>query len=87
MVMDLEFMKMKIEAMSKVNQIEVLRILKNTPNAKINENKSGVFVNMSFLPIATITEIETYIQYVEEQEESLQTVELQKDDFKNEYFD
>lgn len=85
--MDLEFMKMKIESMSKVNQIEVLRILKNGSSVKINENKSGVFVNLSFLPVTTVTDIETYIQYVEEQEESLQTVELQKDDFKNEYFD
>lgn len=86
-MMDLEFMKMKIESMSKVNQIEVLRILKNGSSVKINENKSGVFVNLSFLPVTTVTDIETYIQYVEEQEESLQTVELQKDDFKNEYFD
>lgn len=86
-MMDLECMKMKIESMSKVNQIEVLRILKNGSSVKINENKSGVFVNLSFLPVTTVTDIETYIQYVEEQEESLQTVELQKDDFKNEYFD
>lgn len=85
--MELEFMKMKIEAMTKVNQIEVLRILKNIPNVRLNENKSGVFVNMSFLPENALDDLVRYIQYVEEQEETLKTAENQKDDFKSEYFD
>ena len=80
-------MKMKIEAMTKVNQIEVLRILKNIPNVRLNENKSGVFVNMSFLPENALDDLVRYIQYVEEQEETLKTAENQKDDFKSEYFD
>jgi hypothetical protein len=85
--MELEFMKMKIEAMTKVNQIEVLRILKASTDVRLNENKSGVFVNMSFLPENALGELVKYIQYVEEQEETLKTAENQKEDFKSEYFD
>lgn len=85
--MELEFMKMKIEAMTKVNQIEVLRILKASTDVRLNENKSGVFVNMSFLPENALDDLVRYIQYVEEQEETLKTAENQKDDFKSEYFD
>jgi hypothetical protein len=57
-------LKDKIEKMSKNNQIEVLRILKHNPAIKLNENKSGVFVNISFLPKETIEELAKYVRYV-----------------------
>ena len=83
---NLECIKQKIESLGKIHQIEVLRILKNSPGIKINENKSGVFVNLSFLPKPTIESITKYIQYIQEQETTLQTIELQKDSFKTEFF-
>ena len=45
----LSSIKDKIERMPKNNQIEVLKILKKYQNIKLNENKSGIFVNLSFL--------------------------------------
>ena len=45
----LETMKTRIEQMNKLQHIEVLKILQNNPNIKLNENKSGVYVNLSFL--------------------------------------
>ena len=83
---DLECIKQKIESMGKIHQIEVLRILKNSPGIKINEYKSGVFVNLSFLPKQTIGNITQYIQYIQEQEMTLQTIESQKNTFKSEFF-
>jgi hypothetical protein len=82
----LEAMKQKIESMGKNHQLEVLRILKNAPGIKINENKSGVFVNLSFLPELTIHNIRQYVQYVQEQENVLQRIESQKIAFKTEFF-
>ena len=80
-------LKDKIEKMSKNNQIEVLRILKHNPAIKLNENKSGVFVNISFLPKETITELAKYVKYVGDQESVINTVEHQKQEFKNTFFD
>ena len=86
MDMDLENIKQKVESLAKIHQIEVLRILKSAPGTKINENKSGVFVNLSFLPKLTIDAIVQYIRYIQEQERALQTIESQKNAFKTEFF-
>jgi hypothetical protein len=84
--MDLELLKTKIEKMSKMHHIEILKILKKNGNVKLNENKSGVYVNLSFLPKDTISELENYLNYIEDQETSLIVLENQKEEFKNSFF-
>lgn len=81
----LEQIKSEIESMDKYNQIEILKILSKNL-CKINENKSGVYVNLSFLDKATMDELEKYIAYSKQQEETLITMEYQKDEFKNAFF-
>lgn len=81
----LEEIKNKIEAMDKYHQIEILKILSNN-NSKINENKSGVFVNLSFLSKNTVLEMKHYIDYIKDQEDSLIKVEYQKQEFQNTFF-
>ena len=83
---DLEKLKNTIESMSKMHHIEILKILKKNQNVKLNENKNGVYINLSFLPDEIINEISDYVNYINDQENSLQTMEIQKDDFKNTYF-
>jgi hypothetical protein len=78
MVMDLEIIKQKIEKLDKLRHIEILKIIKKYPEVKLNENKSGVFINISFLPEIAIKEIFDYLQYIEEQELLLNTVETEK---------
>ena len=84
--MDLAVLKDKIERLSKTNQLEILSILKNANGIKLNENKNGVFVNMSFLPEDTLAEIDKYVRYVYDQETTLNDFENQKQDFKNTFF-
>jgi hypothetical protein len=81
----LEGLKMRIERLSKHHQIEILAILSKN-QCRLNENKSGVYVNLSFLPATVIDEIRQYLSYVNDQEESLLTMEYQKDEFKNAFF-
>jgi hypothetical protein len=81
----LENIKNAIEFMNKYNQIEVLKILEKNM-CKINENKSGVYINLSFLSEKTIPELEKYVEYTKDQEESLNTMEYQKEEFKNAFF-
>jgi hypothetical protein len=72
--------------MSKTNHIEILQILKKHQNVKLNENKSGVFVNLSFLSNELLEEINKYVNYINEQESVINTIETQKQEFKNTFF-
>ncbi len=82
----LVFLKDKIEKMTKTQQLDILRILKKNPAIKLNENKSGIFVNISFLPSDSIEEIDKYVKYVGDQESELNLLENQKQEFKNTFF-
>ena len=82
----LVFLKDKIEKMTKTHQVDILRILKKNPAIKLNENKSGIFVNISFLPNDSIEEIDKYVKYVGDQESELNLLENQKQEFKNTFF-
>ena len=83
---ELEKIKMKIENMDKMHHLEILKILKKYPQIKLNENKNGVFVNLSFLTKDVVDEMKKYIDYISIQEDSIRTLELQREDVKNTYF-
>lgn len=84
---ELEFLKNNIEKLSKPNQIEILKILKNNSSVRLNENKSGVFVNLTLLPKETINDLQNQIEYLDGQEKILDHLEKQKNIFKNSFFD
>jgi len=67
----LQNMKQEIEQMSKTQQIQVLKILKANKSVKLNENKTGVYVNLSFLSNEILEELSKYVQYVKDQNETL----------------
>jgi hypothetical protein len=74
-----------IEAMTKFNQIEILRILQNN-SITINENRYGIHINLSELKPNVINDIKKYIGYVNTQEKQLHKIEQQKETFINTYF-
>ncbi len=82
----MELLKSRIDRMSKSQHIEILRILRKNPEVKLNENKSGVFINLSFLPTETVDAITEYVKYIEDQENALNQIETQKEEYKNAYF-
>ena len=57
----LESLKTQIEKLEKEQQIEILKILNNNPEVKLNENKSGVFINLPFLPKSAISDIKKHL--------------------------
>jgi hypothetical protein len=75
-----------IENMPVVHQIEILRIL-HSKNTQINENKNGVFVNISRLNNDILTELYDYMKYVINQEKHLNEIEEQKQNLTKEFFD
>lgn len=81
----LENLKQTIESLNKFHQTEVLRIL-SKHLCKLNENKSGVYVNLTYLDDETIQELEKYLEYTKMQEDTLTTAEYQKEEFKSTFF-
>lgn len=86
---ELENIKTKVEKLNKEHQLEILKILRNQgeERVKINENKSGVYINLSFLPNDTIEKIRLYLNYVQDQEKMLCLAETQKEDYVKAYFE
>jgi len=78
---ELEKIKHSIEVMNKQDQLEILKLL-SKHLCKLNENKSGVFINMSFLSNDILEEMKNYINYTQEKTTNLETMEYQKDEFK-----
>jgi len=79
-------MKHQIERFSKPNQIEVLKLIRKHSGVRINENKSGVYINLTFLEPSAMEVLQKYMDYVREQESILTPLECQKEDFKTNYF-
>ena len=85
-VAELKQLKEHIEKLDKTNQIDILKILRDCNNVILNENKSGVYINLTYCPQNTIDEIKKYLDYTTEQEQVLRTIEQEKDNVKTEYF-
>ena len=83
----LEDLKAQIEKMPKTHQLEILKIMKSSPDVKLNENKSGVYINLSFLPKDVLPKIQDYLVYVKDQENALRSIESQKQDYAKTYFE
>lgn len=82
----LMMLKEGIENMPVIHQIEILRIL-NGKQVNINENKNGIFVNITKLNDETLTQLDEYMKYVIKQEEQLSEIEHQKELITKEYFE
>jgi hypothetical protein len=85
-VSELNYIRETIENMNKFNQVEVLRLLNKHNEVILNENKYGIHINLSELPADIINELNVYIKYVSTQEQNLNSIEQQKEDYRNTYF-
>ncbi len=79
---ELDNLKKTIENMSKFNQIEVLRILYGNKDVVLNENKYGTHINLSELDNKIVRELKKFVEYVNDQETTLNNVEKQKEEYK-----
>ena len=82
----LDEMKNIIEGLNKTNQLEFLKMFKDE-NVKLNENKSGTFINLSFLNENILNKIKEYIVYIKKQQNELDILESQKKEFQDTFFE
>tara|TARA_Y100000816_G_scaffold270598_1_gene234470 strand:+ start:176 stop:448 length:273 start_codon:yes stop_codon:yes gene_type:complete len=83
---DLFQLRDTIEKMTKFNQIAILRILNESDDVIINENRNGIHINLTELSEDVIKKLQEYTNYVNTQETTLNQDEKQKEDIKNIYF-
>jgi hypothetical protein len=83
---DLNRLKERIERLNKFHQIEILKLLKTNDSCTLNENKNGIFVNLTSLSDGLIFELEKYLEYVQKQESQLSEIEKQKNILSNTFF-
>jgi hypothetical protein len=83
----LDVLKKKIELLEKNQQIEILRIIHNAQSNIINENKNGIYINMSSLTDDIIDELQNYLTYINTQEKDLIVNENIMKDFQNTFFE
>ena len=84
-IFELERIKREIDILSKNHHIEILKILKKFPEVKLNENKSGVYVNLTFLPIEVVDSMQEYLHHINSQEQMLDLAEKEKGFYKTQF--
>tara|TARA_Y100000816_G_scaffold289559_1_gene276247 strand:- start:564 stop:818 length:255 start_codon:yes stop_codon:yes gene_type:complete len=83
--MELDDMRKKIEAFDKIQQLEILKIFVKH-NININENKSGIFINLSTMKSEVIDDIKQYLEHINIQENTLLTRENKQEEYSKQYF-
>jgi hypothetical protein len=78
-------LKKKIEELDEIHHKKILEIFVKH-NIHVSENRNGCFINISSLDSKIIKEIDTYIKYIEVQEDDLNDVEQKKKELSNDYF-
>ena len=83
--MELDDIRKKIEAFDKIQQLEILKIFVKH-NININENKSGIFINLSTMKSEVIDDIKQYLEHINIQENTLLTRENKQEEYSKQYF-
>ena len=66
--------------------MEVLRILNEHNSSMLNENKNGVFINLTNVDTPTIQKIKDYLKYVLKQETHITSIEDEKKKLSEQFF-
>ena len=82
----LTLLKENVEKLSFFHQVEVLRILNEKNSSRLNENKNGVFINMTNIDAETIAKLKTYLTYVLKQEKQISSIEDEKKKLSQQFF-
>jgi hypothetical protein len=85
-MLDCQELKERIEKMDKYHQIEILRIFNESGDTNMNENKNGIFINLTEQSVKTLEQVSTYVKYVDEQIEQLDKIESEKSQIEETFF-
>jgi len=82
----LQNIKETIEKMSKLQQIDVLKLFVES-NIETSENSNGTFINLTELDENIIKKLLDYIVFIEEQNKLIDDIEIKKQLIQDNFFD
>ena len=82
---EIQELKESIKLLSKSYQIEIGRLLFNN-GAQIDENKNGIFINLSKIDAPLLIKLKNYLSYANLQEDKLKNIEIKQEELKDYYF-
>lgn len=82
---DLIKLRDKIENLQKEKHIDIFKIFKDK-DIPFSENKNGIFINLTNIPNNVIEEVKKHIHYLENQENMINEMEIQKNEYKKSFF-
>lgn len=85
MVTDLKIIKDNIEKLDKPYHIQIAQLLRQH-NVRIDENKNGLFINLSELNENIIDILGKYLEYINNQMEMIDNIECKKQEYKDNFF-
>ena len=83
--MNIVHLRDRIEALPKLHHKDVARILLEN-NLTFDENKNGLFINLSTVSQEVLEKIAHFISYVDLQQKTIDTGETERKDIKVQYF-
>jgi hypothetical protein len=84
-ILNLEKIRKNIESLSSIHHIEVAKIL-TQHNVKLTENSNGIFINLTNLSENIILDLQTYLNFVNNQDKIIMQDEEKKEAIENIYF-
>ena len=67
----LKYLRDQIKELEKDEHFEILRIIRENSENKFTENNNGVFINMNKLPDSVIYEMESFLEFSNENNKML----------------
>lgn len=82
-MIDLNELCAKISKLTEQQHVHIASLLRKESQVKLNENNSGIMVNLSLVSQETLESIQKYIQFLSEQESELNVIQEKQEEFKS----
>ena len=76
----------QIHSLESKHHIVIGALLKKHSSVKLNETACGIMVNLSTVTEPVLEEVQKYIEYVVTQENTLQTIEKETEQYKTMFY-
>ena len=84
--MNISHLRDRIETLPKVHHKDIARIFLEH-NITYDENKNGMFVNLSTVPQEVLEKVARFVSYVDLQQETINIGETERNDLKSQFFE
>ena len=83
--MNVTHLRDRVEALPKQYHKDVARILFDS-NIAFDENKNGLFINLSTVPQEVLEKMARFVTYIDLQQQTLSTGETERQEIKTQFF-